>query len=275
VRSKFAPLVLLLKSSHPVPSMAVSVFTVLFAIGLHLELQRILLVGFAVLAQQFSVGLSNDWLDYARDKAVGRADKPVATEKVNLALVRASSFAFAIIALAFAGLLDVQAFLLMFPMLAVGWAYNLGLKANWSSVLPYAIGFGMLPLFVTLSAAEPRAPAPWIIAVAALLGVSAHFANALPDLIEDKATGVRALPHVIGQRWSSLVISISTAVASVTIALLGRNLPVGIAVVGVTLAVGLALYASILALRPVPPRKVFTLLLIATLANVILLMLGI
>jgi hypothetical protein len=64
-------------------------------------------------------------------------------------------------------------------------------------------------------------------------------------------------------------------VASVTIALLGRNLPVGVAVVGVTLAVGLAIYASILALRPVPPRKVFTLLLIATLANVTLLMLGI
>jgi 4-hydroxybenzoate polyprenyltransferase len=255
--------------------MAVAIFTVLFAIGLHLEIQRILLVGLAVLAQQFSVGLSNDWLDYARDKAVGRADKPVAAEKVKLSLVRASSFAFAIFALAIAALLGLQAFMLMFPMLAVGWAYNLRLKAHWTSVLPYAIGFGLLPLFVTLAAADPRVPEPWIIAVAALLGVSAHFANALPDLIEDEATGVRALPHVIGQRWSSLVISIATALASATIALLSRNLPLGVAIAGVTVAVGLSLYASLLALRPIPPRRVFTLLLIATLANVILLMLGI
>ena len=74
---------LLFKSSHPMPSFAVALFSVLFAVGVGLGLERIALVGLAVLFQQFSVGLSNDWLDLARDRASGRTDNPVAKNMSN------------------------------------------------------------------------------------------------------------------------------------------------------------------------------------------------
>ena len=40
-------------------------------------------------------------------------------------------------------------------------------------------------------------------AAGALLGVGAHLANALPDLDDDLATGVRGLPHRLGRGSST------------------------------------------------------------------------
>ena len=81
---------------------------------------------------------------------------------------------------------------------ALAWAYDLGLKATALSVVPYAIAFGLLPVFVVLGL--PGAPWPpwWAPVAGALLGAGAHFANALPDLDDDIATGVRGLPHRLG-----------------------------------------------------------------------------
>jgi 4-hydroxybenzoate polyprenyltransferase len=49
---------------------------------------------------------------------------------------------------------------------------------------------------------HPLAPA-WATAGGALLGVGAHLANALPDLEDDLATGVRGLPHRLGRPAST------------------------------------------------------------------------
>jgi hypothetical protein len=46
--------------------------------------------------------------------------------------------------------------LMMVLMLVVGWSYNLGLKSTGFSLVPYAIGFGILPVFVTLSFQQPQ-----------------------------------------------------------------------------------------------------------------------
>jgi 4-hydroxybenzoate polyprenyltransferase len=85
-----------------------------------------------------------------------------------------------------------------------GWAYNLGLKATVLSWLPYAIAFGLLPAVVTLSDSPPRWPPAWALTAGALLGVAAHLANALPDLRDDEATGVRGLPHRLGAKATAL-----------------------------------------------------------------------
>jgi len=53
--------VALFRSTHPLPSLSVASFAVLFGLGSGLSLDRLALVGLAVLAQQFSVGHSNDW----------------------------------------------------------------------------------------------------------------------------------------------------------------------------------------------------------------------
>ena len=264
----------LFRSTHPLPSLSVASFTVLFGLGADLPLEKLWLVGLAVLTQQFSVGLSNDWLDAGRDKAVQRTDKPVAQGMVSLAAVRTASLVAALIALALALALGTAAFLWMLLMLAIGWVYNLGLKSNGFSVVPYILGFGILPAFVTLSGQDPALPPVWVMIIAGLFGVAAHFANTLPDLLADKQTGVRALPHILGQKVSALVIAVTASSASLILVTQSSKLVPAISIGGLGLTVALSLLASVLALKPNPPKLVFHLLLLASLVNVVMLMLG-
>jgi 4-hydroxybenzoate polyprenyltransferase len=257
------------------PSLAVALFATLFAFGIGLDVGRVALVGLAVLLQQFSVGLSNDWLDHKRDRAAGRTDKPLAQGSLLASLVRNFSFASGVLALVVSGLLGWESLGWMVLMLVAGWAYNLGLKATPLSVLPYAIGFGILPVYVTLSLEQSQVPPAWVVVVAGLLGVSAHFANTLPDLLEDRATGVRALPHIVGQKISALVIA-TTAILASSIAVYQSNSLAGVVgVIGLTATIVLAGIASVLSLRPTPPRVIFPLLVLASLVNAVLLMLGV
>lgn len=270
----FRRVVALLKSTHPIPSFAVATFTGLFVIGFGLPIQELVVVSLSVLAQQFSVGLSNDWLDYDRDKSVRRKDKPLAGGEVSVGLVRNSSLVLALTALALASSLGLETGLMMILMLAVGWSYNLGLKSTGFSIVPYAIGFGILPIFVTLAFDPPQFPVWWVVLAASLLGIAGHFANTLPDLLVDRETGVRALPHILGQRASAIIIAISASIASGLVATQSASLNPVLGVIGFVLTLTLALGASVLALRAKPPRVIFHLLLGATLVNVILLMLG-
>jgi 4-hydroxybenzoate polyprenyltransferase len=148
------------------------------------------------------------------------------------------------------------------------------MKSNWSSAIPYALGFGTIPIFVGLSAGFAEQIPIWVVLAAALLGVSAHFANALPDLIEDKANGVNALPHILGQRLSAGVISITALTANFLVVTQSADLSVFAAVIGVVLTTTFVGLASLLSLRPTPPRIVFPLLILASFVNVVLLVLG-
>jgi len=264
----------LLKSTHPIPSFAVTSFTVLLAIGYGLPIEKLVLVALGILFQQFSVGLSNDWLDYERDKIVGRKDKPTVRFEVSAKLVRNASIVSAVIALVFAMSLGWEVLLTMVAMLVVGWSYNLGLKSNALSALPYAVGFGIVPVFVTLSLSTPQRPLWWVMLAAGLLGVAAHFANALPDLMDDRETGVRALPHMLGQRISALAISGAAALASLLVVTQSASLNPTLAWLCFGLTMGLVITASGLALRPKPPRVIFHLLIAAAFVNVALLVLG-
>lgn len=270
----FARAIGLIKSTHPIPSFAVTTFTVLLAIGYGMPLEKLVLVGLGILFQQFSVGLSNDWLDYERDKTVGRKDKPTVRFEVSAKLVRNASLVSAVIALVVATSLGWEVLLTMVAMLVVGWSYNLGLKSIGLSALPYAVGFGIVPIFVTISLEIPQLPMWWVMLAAGLLGVAAHFANALPDLIDDRETGVRALPHILGQRISALAISGAASLASLLVVTQSTSLNPVLAWSGFGLTMGLVVIASVLALRPKPPRVIFHLLIGAAFVNVALLVLG-
>jgi len=200
----------LLAACHPLPTVVVTIATTLLAVAAGHRGSRLGIVVLAVLAGQLSIGWANDWLDAARDRAVGRADKPVATGALTerMVIVAALTAAVATIALSFwlgplPGLLHVTA-------VGAGWLYNHPLKTTVISVLPYFVAFGLLPGFVV--AALPGHPTPpwWLLIAGALLGAGAHFANALPDLTEDVRTGVRGLRQRAGP----------TASRGITVALL-------------------------------------------------------
>ncbi len=79
-------------STHPGPAVAVTAIAVILGIGVGLEPWRVMVLGVAFLLNQASVGLSNDWLDADRDRAVGRTDKPVARGDLSPAAARNAAF---------------------------------------------------------------------------------------------------------------------------------------------------------------------------------------
>jgi 4-hydroxybenzoate polyprenyltransferase len=206
-------------SCHPGPALAVTLVATLLAVAAGAPADTVALVAAAFAAGQLSIGWSNDWLDAARDVAVGRADKPVATGAVSQAAVRRAAVVAVALAVPLSLALGVPAGLAHLVGVASGWTYNLGLKSTLWSWAPYAVTFGLLPAVVTLALpGSPLAPA-WAIAAGALLGVGAHLVNVLPDLDDDAATGVRGLPHRLGRRTSSLLAPAVLTAASLLVVL--------------------------------------------------------
>lgn len=189
----------LLRASHPGPTFAVTVLTALLSVALGHGFATGLLVTAAVLTGQLTIGWSNDLIDAARDRAVARDDKPLARGELSEALVRNAIgvAAVACVVLSFAcGWRAALVHLLL--GVASGWAYNLGLKRTAWSALPYAVAFGVLPAVVSLALPARIWPPVWMMVTGAVLGVGAHLLNALPDLADDDATGVRGLPQQLG-----------------------------------------------------------------------------
>lgn len=271
---KSKKLVALIKSTHPIPCLAVASFAGLIGIGSGITWDRSLLIFLVVLLQQISVGLSNDWLDYKRDLKADRKDKPAVNGTVKVSELRTGAITAALLAQTTAFIFGPTAALVMFVMLVAGWAYNLGMKSNWTSGFPYAVGFGAVPVFVGLASTEPFWVQTWVVLAAALLGVSAHFANVLPDIEADKLTGVNSLPHILGQRASALAIAGTALLATVIVVTQSKDLDPTVAAVGLVLNILVVGFAAGLSIKAKPSRAAFSLLILASLVNVVLLTLG-
>lgn len=185
----------LVRAAHSVPTAAVTAFTAVLAAAMGTGWGRTGLLAAAVLAGQLSVGWLNDLLDRHRDRAAGRADKPVALGLVSPRTVAVTVGAAATACVPLSLSLGLAAGSAHLAAVAGAWAYNLGLKRTPWSWVPYALGFGLLPVVVWLAAPPSGLPPAWMIGAAALLGVSAHAANVLPDLDADRSAGVLGLPH--------------------------------------------------------------------------------
>jgi 4-hydroxybenzoate polyprenyltransferase len=208
--------VALARAAHGGPAVAVTVVAGLLAVTADLSLTDTVLVVAAVLTGQLSIGWSNDLVDVSRDRAVHREDKPLATGDLPVSTVRAACAVALVATVPLSFACGVGAGVVQLVCVAAGWAYNLGMKSTVWSWLPYAVAFGGLPVFVTLTGSGGDLPL-WVPVAGALLGVGAHLVNALPDLDDDLATGVRGLPHRIGARWAAPVATAVLVLASLLI----------------------------------------------------------
>jgi len=257
-------------SSHPGPSLAVTAVSVVLGIAVGLDPLHVAILGVAFLLGQLSVGLSNDWIDVERDRAVGRTDKPVAAGRVSTGTVRAASFVTAVAAILLTLPLGWLATLAHTIFIVSAWTYNLGLKNTPVSVLPYIVSFGLLPLIATLARPVPTAAAAWALALGALLGIAAHFANVLPDLDDDARTGIAGLPHRLGRAASGVVIWASLAAGGVVAFLGPAGEKTALQWIGAALTLVLAVAIATVLRRP-PTRLLFQLIIAAALVNVLLL----
>lgn len=236
----------MVRSCHPRPTLAVTAVSAGLAVAVgHGPLWTVLITA-AVLAGQLSIGWSNDYLDRARDARAARADKPVADGRVGASTVRLAAVAAAVATVPLSLATGLAAGLLHLVAVASAWAYNLRLKATAWSAVPFAVSFGLLPAFVVAALpGHPLAPS-WLIAAGALLGCGAHFANVLPDLLDDLDTGIRGMPHRLAERYGATTVSVVAlalvVAASVLLTFGPRELPVAarVAAVPVTVLAGAA-----------------------------------
>jgi 4-hydroxybenzoate polyprenyltransferase len=252
----------LLLACHPLPTLAVTAISAALAGLAGNRFATAALVTAAVFAGQLSIGWSNDRIDAGRDGVAHRSDKPIAAGAVppRVISIAAGSAVAAAIALSLA--LGWRAGGAALIGVGCGWSYNLGLKSSAWSWLPYAIAFGSLPATATLALTPSRWPAAWAVVAGALIGVSAHFANVLPDFAADAATGVRGLPHRLGQR-ASVVIGPVLLLAATTSIVLGGAARLGAGRwIALGVAAGLAAVAVTAGLRR-PASRLFFLATVA------------
>jgi 4-hydroxybenzoate polyprenyltransferase len=191
----------LIITSHPGPSLAITGLTTLLAAQAAPHGIGPVLTAPALLAGKLSVGWSNDACDAGRDATAGRTDKPLARGDISPAAVWTAAGTAAVAGLALALAIGPVTGGLYALAIALGWAYNLGLKSSLASGVTYLVGFGLMPAYAA-STLPGHPAARWTVMVAAgLLGLGAHFANVLPDLAADKATGVGGLPQRVAARW--------------------------------------------------------------------------
>ncbi|MGA8115481.1 MAG: UbiA family prenyltransferase, partial [Actinocatenispora sp.] len=156
---------------------------------------------------------------------------------------------------------------------AAGWLYNRPLKATPFSVLPYLVAFGLLPAFVVLGLPGQPAPPWWLCTAGALLGAGAHFFNALPDLADDRAAGIRGLPHRLGARASLASGGLLLFAASLVLAFGPAGGPTRSGLAGVAVA-ALALLGGTITARRAGSRAAFRTVLLVAVVDVALLMLA-
>ena len=203
-------------ASHSLPTLAVTTVMTVFAWNIGWSGPPLLIVCLAVLVGQLSVGWSNDAFDASSDARAGRQEKPTVSGMVSSQTLWGSAWAAVLVSAVLswlaAGLVggSIHVF-----ALTMAWLYNVFLSRTVWSWLPYALAFGAMPLFLYIGL--DGKPGPWwTVCVFAFVAVSAHLANALPDLETDQSAGVDGLVIRLGARLSTwlcwLLLGIATGI---------------------------------------------------------------
>jgi 4-hydroxybenzoate polyprenyltransferase len=258
----------LVDACHPGPTATVTIVVAALSAAAGRDVLGVLIMAVATLTGQLSVGWSNDAFDADRDRRAAREAKPTVRGDVSATLLwRAAGVALALTVVTSyvaAGALGGTAHVIA---VASAWSYNLLLKTTVLSPLPFAVSFGLVPAFVTYGLTPPAAPAAWLTATGALLGVGAHLANAIPDVETDEHVGAGGFVARVGVRratWLALTALLAALVLLATH--LGLGAVAGTAVVVTALAGVLA--TAIWA----PPTALFRAVLVLAVAAVGLLL---
>lgn len=215
-----------LRLIHPFPTLlnvAATAGLAFVAAGGRPPSARLAAMMLAMFAAQAAIGATNDYMDRDLD-AGAKPWKPVVAGLVSpgAALVVGAALALVAVALG-AAILPPAALTLLLVGLAAGLSYDVVLKRTWLSWLAFAVAIPTLPLWVWASLDAWRPALLLLIAPGALLGVSLHLANTLPDLDHDRRLGLRGFAHRLGKRrslwlcWSSYAAALVIAVTLVPV----------------------------------------------------------
>jgi 4-hydroxybenzoate polyprenyltransferase len=213
----------LLLACHPLPAAAMTVAMTIAAALSGRSGVECLLVAATIGSGQLTVGWINDVVDRDRDRQTGRLDMPVAMGCIDPGTVNFATTCVVLLVIPLSVANGTAAGVAHLAAVLSAWMYNFYFKRTVLSWLPYAVGFGALPAFLSYGGLGPGlhgAPPTLAITVsAALFGVGVNFLNALPDIEEDEAMGLRHLPLLMARRTGApLLFRLSAAFTALTVA---------------------------------------------------------
>lgn len=203
MRDRRPKVVAILMATHFPQALAMVLFTLLLAYTLGVKDNELLFLFLAAASGQAFIGWSNDYIDADLDKSLGRTTKPVVRDQLKrsdlvipmigsiLVVVPTSFLAGGFIG----GLAHLVA-------VASAFVYNRYLCRTRVSWLPYAISFGLYPLFIAQVTSRDFYPTSGLYVICALIGVAIHLVNAFPDIDLDRRAGLGGLAVWLGRRGS-------------------------------------------------------------------------
>ena len=194
----------LLRTSHPGPTMVVTLIAFLLACSLW-PIGSSALIAFTIFTGQLCVGWTNDLVDMEIDRHQNRTDKPLAQGLISASTVSKAIYVALLfcIPLSIFGPLGLRGGLVHLLGVGCGISYNFFFKRTLLSPIPYAIAFAGLPTSIALS--KGSLPPAWLIFAGGIFGISAHFTNVVKDLDRDRAAGIFGLPQILGARNSQII----------------------------------------------------------------------
>lgn len=244
-----------LRIIHPFPtalnSAAVVALAMVASHGLP-SIGTLLRLASTMFAIQSAIGAVNDLMDRPLD-AEAKPWKPIPSGAITPAAARWVAVAAVAVASGLGATFGPAAWALSTAGLAVGLAYDLWLKRSALSGLTYAVALPLVPLWVWTALGRFAPRLLWVAPIGLLLGFALQLVNALPDMEEDAAHGVRGTAQRLGRR-GALAAAWGGYLAAVLLALIA-GLALGsnpwVLLVGITGALAL-LAAAVLAhvLRP-------------------------
>jgi 4-hydroxybenzoate polyprenyltransferase len=225
----------LVLSCHPLPTVAMTIALTTAAALTGRSAAEVGLVAATVFTGQLTVGWINDIVDRDRDRQVGRQDKPIAMGWIDPGTVVFAAAVATLLVVPLSIANGTAAGIAHLGAVVSAWLYNFWFKRTLLSWLPYAVSFGLLPAFLSYGGLgggmHGGPPTIAMTVLAALLGIGIHFLNTLPDLVEDKETGVTHLPLRIALRIGApKLLWISTTYT----ALVGAGIVIAALTVGLT-----------------------------------------
>ncbi len=186
---------------HPGPSLATALayaaFALLAARG-RPDLARLLVSVVGLVGQQFAISALNDYSDREAD-AQSHKYKPLARGILPPWVALVATLLFSMLMVACFLPYGREPLLLAGAFLALGFAYDLGLKSTPLGGVLMGLAFPLLPLLAwDLFATVPPA-LYWTFPLGLALGVSIHLADALPDAAADGAAGAHGLTQALGR----------------------------------------------------------------------------
>ena len=184
----------------------------------------LLRLALTMLAAQSAIGIVNDVVDRNLDAAT-KPWKPIPSGAVPLPLARWLGAAAVAAALGLGATLGPAAWALSTAGMGVGLAYDLWLKRSSLSGLTYAVALPLAPLWVWTALDRFTPALLWVVPIGLVLGAALQVANALPDMDDDAAHGVRGTAQRLGRR-GALAVAWGGYLAGVLLAL-GLGLALG------------------------------------------------